>query len=167
LCLSSVLNTIFAQPIMPRYKNSDSRILFLRSISLLLHLVQIANGFVTVSTFGKNIINHGAFRPTPSRTTTICFMVQRNPFQGLFDNLPSIPSFPVVNSSGPNEPIGRFCKARELVKSLVQEDRCFSTESGAIAFGNVCASDCVYEDCYEPNPIVGKKVSIVLKNLFP
>lgn len=46
--------------------------------------------------------------------------------------------------------------ARELIKSLVQEESCFTTESGARAFGNKCAVNVVYEDCYEPQPIVGK-----------
>ena len=53
---------------------------------------------------------------------------------------------------------GRFCKARELVKSLVEEEKCFSTESGASAFAGVCAVNVVYEDCYEPQPFVGKMV---------
>mmetsp|Transcript_16883 Transcript_16883/g.46660 ORF Transcript_16883/g.46660 Transcript_16883/m.46660 type:complete len:374 (-) Transcript_16883:312-1433(-) len=50
----------------------------------------------------------------------------------------------------------RLCRARALVKSLVEEDKCFSTDEGAIAFGNVCAINVVYEDCFEPQPIVGK-----------
>jgi hypothetical protein len=47
-------------------------------------------------------------------------------------------------------------KAQELVKSLVTEKNCFSTESGAKAFGDACAFNIVYEDCFEPQPIVGK-----------
>jgi hypothetical protein len=52
----------------------------------------------------------------------------------------------------------RFCKARELIKSLVEEEKCFSTEGGAQEFGEVCAINIVYEDCFEPQPIVGKTV---------
>jgi hypothetical protein len=52
----------------------------------------------------------------------------------------------------------RFCKARELIKSLVEEEKCFSTEAGAREFGEVCAINIVYEDCFEPQPMVGKTV---------
>lgn len=145
---------------MTRDKNPVSRILFL-SIFLLLGSVQIAYGFVTLSAPVK-IIDHNT--APPSKTITACFMVQSNPFRGLLDiKLPSVPSFPGVNGGSPTESIDRFCKARELVKSLVEEEQCFSTESGAIAFGNVCSSDCVYEDCYEPMPFVGREVSVVRK----
>ena len=57
------------------------------------------------------------------------------------------------------EDVDRFCKARELVRSLVEEEKCFSKESGALAFGEVCAANCIYEDCFEPQPFVGKRVS--------
>lgn len=50
----------------------------------------------------------------------------------------------------------RLCRAKELIQSLVQEDKCFSTDAGARAFGEVCATNIVYEDCYEPQPIVGR-----------
>ena len=56
----------------------------------------------------------------------------------------------------------RVCRARELIKSLVEEDKCFSTESGAMAFGEVCAINIVYEDCFEPQPVVGKLVRVTL-----
>jgi len=39
----------------------------------------------------------------------------------------------------------------------VEESNCFATESGARSFGNVCALDVVYEDCFEPQPILGKQ----------
>uniref|UniRef100_A0A7S4EF29 SnoaL-like domain-containing protein n=1 Tax=Pseudo-nitzschia australis TaxID=44445 RepID=A0A7S4EF29_9STRA len=55
------------------------------------------------------------------------------------------------------EDVDRFCKARELVHSLVEEEKCFSKESGAVAFGEVCAANCIYEDCFEPQPFVGKR----------
>ncbi|CAB9506346.1 expressed unknown protein [Seminavis robusta] len=50
----------------------------------------------------------------------------------------------------------RFCRAKELIKELVEDSKCFSSESGAKAFGEACATDIVYEDCYEPQPIVGQ-----------
>lgn len=52
----------------------------------------------------------------------------------------------------------RVCRARDLIQTLVEEEQCFTTEAGAKAFGNSCASDIIYEDCYEPQPIVGKTV---------
>jgi len=44
----------------------------------------------------------------------------------------------------------------DLIRSLVEDKNCFSTTTGAIAFGGACAQNIVYEDCYEPQPIVGR-----------
>ena len=71
-----------------------------------------------------------------------------NPLQSLLDVLPSIPS----------DSMGRSCKAQELVTSLVDDDKCYSTESGAMTFGEACATDVIYEDCYEAKPFLGKEV---------
>jgi hypothetical protein len=60
--------------------------------------------------------------------------------------------------SKPAASASRFCKARELVKSLIEEEKCFSTEAGAMEFGAVCAANIVYEDCFKPQPFVGKTV---------
>lgn len=49
--------------------------------------------------------------------------------------------------------------ARDLILSLVEEEQCFTTETGARSFGDACSINVVYEDCYEPQPIVGKTVS--------
>jgi hypothetical protein len=49
--------------------------------------------------------------------------------------------------------------AQELVTSLVQEEQCYSTVDGAIAFGEACAFNVVYEDCFEAQPVLGKTVS--------
>jgi len=56
-----------------------------------------------------------------------------------------------------NPEVTRVCEARDLVKSLIEDKRCFSTESGSETFAEVCAADCVFEDCYEPEPFVGKE----------
>ena len=53
----------------------------------------------------------------------------------------------------------RSTPAKDLVKMLVEENKCFSTEAGATSFGAVCAEDVLYEDCFEPEPFVGKTVS--------
>jgi len=47
-------------------------------------------------------------------------------------------------------------RAQELITSLVQEEKCFSTNNGANAFGEACAFNVVYEDCFEAQPVVGK-----------
>ena len=46
--------------------------------------------------------------------------------------------------------------AQSLILSLINDDRCFSTVDGAQKFAESCAFDVVYEDCYEPQPIVGR-----------
>jgi len=46
--------------------------------------------------------------------------------------------------------------AQSLVLSLINDDKCFSTVEGAQKFADSCAVDVVYEDCYEPQPIVGR-----------
>lgn len=51
----------------------------------------------------------------------------------------------------------RICEAKNLITSLVGDKRCFSTESGAMAFRDICSADCIFEDCYEPEPFVGKE----------
>lgn len=51
--------------------------------------------------------------------------------------------------------------AQDLVISLVEEEKCFSTNAGAKAFGDACAFNIVYEDCFEAQPIVGKTVSVL------
>jgi hypothetical protein len=46
--------------------------------------------------------------------------------------------------------------ACDLVRSLVVDEQCFTTPQGARAFGDVCAPNAIYEDRFEPQPIVGK-----------
>lgn len=47
--------------------------------------------------------------------------------------------------------------ARDLVSRLVIDEKCYTSSSGATAFGDACADDVVYDDCYEPEPIVGRE----------
>lgn len=54
--------------------------------------------------------------------------------------------------------IARTAAAQELLRSLIDDDKCFTTESGALKFGEICATNIVYEDCYEPQPFVGRTV---------
>ena len=69
-------------------------------------------------------------------------------------------TFGKVGSVG--KPSERSCRARDLVLSLVEEDQCFTSETGARAFGDVCAVDIVYEDRFESQPKVGKTVRRLL-----
>jgi len=45
--------------------------------------------------------------------------------------------------------------AQSIVLSLVNDEGSFSSVDGADKFAQSCAADVVYEDCYEPQPIVG------------
>jgi hypothetical protein len=74
-------------------------------------------------------------------------MIQ-NPLQSLLDVFPSIPS----------DSAKRFCKAQDLVTTLVKNEKCFSSETGAAAFVEACAPDVVYDDCYSSTPFVGREV---------
>ena len=51
-------------------------------------------------------------------------------------------------------------RARDLLQSLLEEEQCFSTETGVRAFGNFCAYNVVYEDRFESQPVVGKAVRV-------
>jgi hypothetical protein len=70
---------------------------------------------------------YNTHQSSPKKTAS-CYMV--NNLKGIFDSLTSsgiqIPSF------NNNESVDRFCKARELIRSLVEEEKCFSRESGAM-----------------------------------
>eukprot|EP00526_Cylindrotheca_closterium_P018318 CAMPEP_0113636434 /NCGR_PEP_ID=MMETSP0017_2-20120614/19022_1 /TAXON_ID=2856 /ORGANISM="Cylindrotheca closterium" /LENGTH=363 /DNA_ID=CAMNT_0000547317 /DNA_START=22 /DNA_END=1113 /DNA_ORIENTATION=- /assembly_acc=CAM_ASM_000147 len=60
----------------------------------------------------------------------------------------------------PSPLTGRNCQAKDLMQNLIQDKKCFATEVGALAFGEACANDVVYNDCYEPSPFVGKEAVI-------
>jgi hypothetical protein len=65
------------------------------------------------------------------------------------------------NNTGIISGIGTVTKktrrARDLIQSLIVEDGCYATTAGARAFANVCAVNVVYEDRFEPQPIIGKQ----------
>jgi hypothetical protein len=50
----------------------------------------------------------------------------------------------------------KMTACRDLVQYLVNEEQCYTTSLGAKAFGDACAPNAVYDDRYEPQPIVGK-----------
>lgn len=43
-----------------------------------------------------------------------------------------------------------------MLKSLINDEKVFTTLDGAEIFANACATNVVYEDCYEPQPFVGR-----------
>lgn len=46
--------------------------------------------------------------------------------------------------------------ASNLISSLITDEKCFTTETGAKTFVDSCATNIVYEDCYHPQPFVGR-----------
>ena len=46
--------------------------------------------------------------------------------------------------------------AQSLLLSLINDEQCFSSISGAQKFADSCALDVLYEDCYQPQPIIGR-----------
>lgn len=78
-----------------------------------------------------------------TRTRAKAFVLQETK-GGLFGLFPSPPT------------VSKRKAARDLVQSLVEEDDCFTTESGAQAFADACATNVLYEDCYEAQPFVGR-----------
>uniref|UniRef100_A0A7S3DWL9 SnoaL-like domain-containing protein n=1 Tax=Entomoneis paludosa TaxID=265537 RepID=A0A7S3DWL9_9STRA len=51
-------------------------------------------------------------------------------------------------------------RARELIRCLIEEDKCYTTESGAKQFADVCASNVVIADCFFPQPFNGKSEAL-------
>ena len=85
-------------------------------------VLSVSYGFTTTRPL------YNAHQSSSPKQTASCNMVSN--LKGIFDSLTSsgiqIPSFKN------NESIDRFCKARELIRSLVEEEKCFSKESGAM-----------------------------------
>jgi hypothetical protein len=124
-------------------------------------LIGNSNGFTTTTTTtassssvvsSENNRKHHAF----ARQSSPCFMI-KNPLQSFLDTLSS----PIINP--PTNVVKKETKARDLVTKLITEDKCFSNDTGAKAFGETCAVDVLYEDCFESKPFVGKEVCI---NIF-
>lgn len=67
-----------------------------------------------------------------------------------FDSILSV--FDTTNNKNNN----KYALAQSIMLSLINDEKCFSTTAGAQKFAESCAVDVVYEDCYEPQPIVGR-----------
>lgn len=55
-----------------------------------------------------------------------------------------------------------FQPAHVLIKSLVEDEECFTSEMGAQTFIDACATNILFEDCYEPQPFVGRQAVLNL-----
>jgi len=86
-------------------------------------------------------------------------------FHVLYGILPlAVQSFVLSQSNGTDQwRLFALRRARDLVKGLVEDDLCFESITGAQAFANACDLNVVFEDRFEPQPIVGR--SAVLDHL--
>ncbi|KAL7451040.1 hypothetical protein ACHAWC_002892 [Mediolabrus comicus] len=83
-------------------------------------------------------------------------------------NQPSIATSIMASSTTPLDSIlsvfdntnknnnNKYALAQSIMLSLINDEKCFSTTAGAQKFAESCAVDVVFEDCYEPQPIVGR-----------
>ena len=71
----------------------------------------------------------------------------------------SDPSFETVSGGSRNAKTSKTRRARDLILSLVEEEQCYTSETGARAFGDACAANVLIEDRFYPQPFVGKTVS--------
>lgn len=65
-------------------------------------------------------------------------------------------SFKLFSSQTSNEVSQSTRVAKELLTELIVTDQCFTTTEGAQKFADCCAPNIIFEDCYEPQPKVGK-----------
>ena len=85
-------------------------------------VISVSYGFTTTRPLYK------AHQSSPKQTAS-CNMVSN--LKGIFDSLTSSSGIQIPSFNN-NESIDRFCQARELIRSLVEEEKCFSKESGAM-----------------------------------
>jgi len=114
-----------------------------------LHLAPISSAFVSPSTVVPSVPYRSARQSLHTAAAATATIPDAGSFlSGIFDIF--------KNEKRSNQSETRV--AQNLVKKLVSEEKCFTESSGAIAFGEVCAEDVVYEDCFEvDSPFVGKE----------
>ena len=84
------------------------------------------------------------FNPLVSRQSTILH-------NGADTNI--LDSFKSILETKPKK---KFLMAQSLLLSLINDEDCFTTSAGAQKFADSCALNVIYEDCYEPQPFVGR-----------
>lgn len=82
-----------------------------------------------------------------SRSSVICKGAETN----ILDSFKSI-----LDNTKPSGGSKKFRMAQSLLLSLINDEKCFTSIDGAQKFADSCAVNVVYEDCYEPQPIVGR-----------
>eukprot|EP00571_Detonula_confervacea_P006777 CAMPEP_0172315886 /NCGR_PEP_ID=MMETSP1058-20130122/26564_1 /TAXON_ID=83371 /ORGANISM="Detonula confervacea, Strain CCMP 353" /LENGTH=372 /DNA_ID=CAMNT_0013030071 /DNA_START=143 /DNA_END=1261 /DNA_ORIENTATION=- len=116
--------------------------------------------FLVISALASQFAFSSAFVPSNTnvgcRSTIKCNEATTSASGNMFDSFLSIFKNDESEPSSPNKKGGKFAMAQSLVLSLINDDKCFSTVEGAQKFADSCAVDVVYEDCYEPQPIVGR-----------
>ncbi|KAL3798611.1 hypothetical protein ACHAWO_014020 [Cyclotella atomus] len=114
--------------------------------TVLLLSVPRASAFSAVDTTKKSITASGLCNIKSSRRTTALNVGSSAAQTNILDSLKSIVQ--------PKKK--KFLMAQSLLLSLINDEKCFTTQSGAQKFADSCALNVIYEDCYEPQPIVGK-----------
>ena len=116
-------------------------------------------GFLTYSYYAS--VSVSAFTQTPLlntksiasyKSTTEC-KAEATTSNNVLDSFVSMINNNNGNDSNNNK---KFLMAQSLVLSLINDEQCYSTVEGAQTFAESCAVDIVYEDCFEPQPIVGR-----------
>ena len=88
-------------------------------------VLSVSYGFTTTRPLYYN-----AHQSSSPKQTASCNMVRN--LEGIFDSWTSSSGIQIPSFNNNNESIDRFCQARELIRSLVEEEKCFSKESGAM-----------------------------------
>lgn len=103
-------------------------------------------------------ISTAAYVAAPSRQSTQISTALASSTGNALDSILS-----VFDNNKSNTNNNNYQLAQSIMLSLINDEKCFSTTAGASKFAESCAVDVVFEDCYEPQPIVGR--SAVLEHL--
>jgi hypothetical protein len=134
-------------------------------VLITLLVIGTAEGFTVIvkSPFAAAAFTHTREQPRhPPHSSSISIQLWAST-----DTSSSSSSNSESSSSSSSSPLDKFSKtttsttgglrrARDLVLSLVQDEKCYTTESGAAAFAQVCAANVIIEDCFFPQPFNGK-----------
>lgn len=123
------------------------------TLLLLTHSFTNVDAFLAPSKVSSKLTLATSQRPFVSQPNYLSQNAENNnPFSNIFG---------IFNKDGGDTkmkpaPKSRVAVAKELMTELIVEEKCFTTESGARKLADCLAPDVLYEDCFEPQPIVGK-----------
>uniref|UniRef100_A0A8J9X7L3 SnoaL-like domain-containing protein n=1 Tax=Phaeodactylum tricornutum TaxID=2850 RepID=A0A8J9X7L3_PHATR len=100
-----------------------------------------------ISVLAASVVTGLSFSPLSKSKAT---------FPGVLSPKSSASSLSATTPTSPSAKAFTTKRARDLVQSLVEEDKCYVTEAGARAFAEVCAPDVLIEDRFFPQPYTGK-----------